>query len=498
MEERIIDRFQSFAKDVDDRIDIKFSDTLKFHSVFRQNKEEGLYSLERTIAQMNAELINLQRHVTDYERQNEVGNRKTAEWMFAVDSQLHRKDAESIQRISITSSNNDYKKSDFSLKDEMKISVEADERQLEKSREEMALAYSQSDRKAARLVQPNFVTNRKIKALKGELSSDQRPENIQFEREKSKVQRDDVHVRTTTTQTDSTTSETEEKRTKALHQVEDIEAFISSERKLVAENFQKRLNEEINDHQQIIDVKLNTNQQVIEEKIVTVQRAIDAKLRSYQQTVDKKLSLLEHALRDAEIDKKHFNKTCATILPETERDKHFDEQFRKLRARMKSLEDDLNDIKGPLSTMIINLGEENAALMEEIQRTQVEIEPISLTLLALHFFDSQHESRQLMLQYKNRTESQHPTLFRPPRPMSANNGRSSSSARVQSASNTRRQESMPATSHSLVPHDTISEVQGWPMDNKTKRKDSTLNLINSPEPSQKSTDKVAKFSIHKM
>lgn len=107
-------------------------------------------------------------------------------------------------------------------------------------------------------------------------------------------------------------------------------------------------------------------------------------MRSYQQTVDKKLSLLKHALKDADFDEKHFTKTCATIVPDTERDKHIDEQCRKLRARMKSIEEDLNDIKGPLSTIIINLGEENAALMEEIQRNQVQIEPffyiISLTL----------------------------------------------------------------------------------------------------------------------
>nr|CCA18592.1 AlNc14C53G4106 [Albugo laibachii Nc14] len=381
LEEKILDRFQTFEKEVDERIDREMENISMSHRVSSQDKEDISYSLKHTVAQMNAKLMKLQQHLNEDKHQHELSNFKIAEWMADVDSQLHRNEAELAQPKCITGSKNEVKGRKLPSTQELE-NTGMDDKHQNKLGDGTKIVNPQRDRKEVELVQREAIKGSNIPALEGEHSSRGGLKSVVSERNHEYKSNDheimggsDGYMRTTTTQTDTPVLDSGEKSKKAPREAKDIEVLILSERKLEAASFQKRLAAELDANQHIVDAKLNTNQRVIEEKAVTMQRALEAKLRTHQQTVEARVLQFDKALKDATSEKR-FLKSHPIIVSDTERDKHLDDQLRKLISRIKYLEDEIHDIKEPLATLITNLGEENAALMEEIQRTQVMIERI--------------------------------------------------------------------------------------------------------------------------
>lgn len=64
-------------------------------------------------------------------------------------------------------------------------------------------------------------------------------------------------------------------------------------------------------------------------------------------------------------------KTNERLELEMERASQLENRLRKLGVQLQAVKDDLDDVKGPLVTLATNLREENVAILQEIQRSQV-------------------------------------------------------------------------------------------------------------------------------
>ncbi|RLN88042.1 hypothetical protein BBJ28_00024640, partial [Nothophytophthora sp. Chile5] len=106
----------------------------------------------------------------------------------------------------------------------------------------------------------------------------------------------------------------------------------------------------------------------------TLVDSMDAKLKLSNNKLHGELMELGAAQHQhAQQVKLRMNKTQEQLLHHKERLCQLDACLRKLATMLRETQGDLNDVKGPLSTLATNLREENVAILEEIARSQVRI-----------------------------------------------------------------------------------------------------------------------------
>lgn len=104
----------------------------------------------------------------------------------------------------------------------------------------------------------------------------------------------------------------------------------------------------------------------------TVMRGFDAKLKQisseFQRDVDA-LGVLQR--QGAQAMNSQYFKVNEKLELEKEQTSLLDRKLQKLGTQLRAVKDDLDAVKGPLATLATNLQEENVAILQEIQRSQV-------------------------------------------------------------------------------------------------------------------------------
>ncbi|OWZ11533.1 hypothetical protein PHMEG_00015433 [Phytophthora megakarya] len=136
--------------------------------------------------------------------------------------------------------------------------------------------------------------------------------------------------------------------------------------------------------------------------------AIDAKLKTNDEKLQKDLTKTNttSGLHTQQLNQR-MNKINDTLLQHKEHLAQLDACMRKLAGVLRETRGELNDVKGPLATLVTNLHEENVAILQEIERSQVRTTTTSyyLSAIANHRHqmenDVQDGTRNIMLDYQH-------------------------------------------------------------------------------------------------
>lgn len=104
----------------------------------------------------------------------------------------------------------------------------------------------------------------------------------------------------------------------------------------------------------------------------TLLKTVDAKVKQLSNEFHHELDDLNRCQRQyAQLVNGQMSKASERLQYQMEQVSLLDSRMRKLGAHLRTVSDDLSAVKGPLATLATNLREENAAILEELQRSQV-------------------------------------------------------------------------------------------------------------------------------
>ncbi|ETL79303.1 hypothetical protein L917_20049 [Phytophthora nicotianae] len=192
--------------------------------------------------------------------------------------------------------------------------------------------------------------------------------------------------------------------------------------------------------------------------------AIDAKLKDNSEKLQNELRKVSATCgQQSQQLNQRMSKAKDLLMYHKERLAQLDACIRKLAGLLKDTQGDLNNVKGPLATLATNLQEENVAILQEIERSQVWA---GTNCFGLHVSyhpivrnDLQNGTRDIMLDYKDLLEREKNSQVFVPLPSRPS---SSSTCTNDAASSSRKhkQQMLLATKAANRPHTSSGRVQG--------------------------------------
>ncbi|TYZ61463.1 hypothetical protein PybrP1_004671 [[Pythium] brassicae (nom. inval.)] len=171
---------------------------------------------------------------------------------------------------------------------------------------------------------------------------------------------------------------------------------------------------EVQDLQTVNQKMVRSLEQIQQFTRDTLVKSFDAKLKQitseFHRNVDE-LGASQHQC--AQAINSQFFKVNEKLEFEREQASLLDGRLRKFGAQLRAVKEDLDAVRGPLATLATNLREENVAILQEIQRSQVKralhpfwhVEHHVLLTRQLHLLPK-NESRDIILDYQELLEKE--------------------------------------------------------------------------------------------